>query len=213
MMNRIIYYSAILLWSVCFLAACKKEVRLNPNDLVDARDGTRYSTVVIGNQRWMAENLQYDGVNSWYNPNNPFSEYGRLYTYEEALNACPPGWHLPSEQDWYQLERILEVGAADLSSVGYRGGSVGLRLKSSTGWLINNGSNSLLFNAYPAGVYEYQNQTFASLGEEAGFWTATTNGSNANRAWYRGLTKNFNGIYRETKDVRDGLSCRCIEDE
>lgn len=212
-MNKKLFYSTALLVSVCLLAACKKPVRQNPNDLVDPRDGTRYSTVVIENQRWMAENLQYNGANALYNPNNPFSEYGRLYTHAQALNACPPGWHLPTEQDWYRIERFLGVGAAELSFVGYRGGTAGINLKSSTGWLINNGTNSLRFNAYPAGNYDHQSQGFVALSEEANFWSATIDPDDPGRAWYRGLTKNFNGIYRETKDLRDALSCRCIEDE
>lgn len=207
-------FSFPILLFLCFglaLTACKKEVVLDDNDLIDERDGTRYSTVIIGDQRWMAENLIYKMPNAHYNSNNPFSEYGRLYNYEDALVACPKGWHLPSEQEWYRLERYIGIGAAELSSVGYRGGSVGNALKSNTGWVLNNGSNNLLFNAYPAGYFEQQSGDFLDLGREAYFWTATEIRSGF--SWYRGLTKSFDGVYRDTKRQRDALSCRCVEDE
>jgi len=29
--------------------------------------------------------------------------YGRLYTWEAAQRACPEGWHLPSDEEWYHL--------------------------------------------------------------------------------------------------------------
>lgn len=210
-MKHCFLYSTAVLLGICLLVACKKEIIVDPNDLVDPRDNIRYSTVVLNDQRWMAENLQYNLSGTYYNGDNPFSEYGRLYTYAQALQACPPGWHLPTEQDWYRLERYLQVGAAELSSLGYRGQNAGIGLKSTSGWLLNNGSNSLHFNAYPAGSYDSQGQSFFGLGHEANFWTATASGTD--RAWYRGLTKNFNGIYRETKDQQDGLSCRCVKDE
>ena len=29
-----------------------------------------------------------------------FNEHGNLYTWEEALAACPEGWRLPTDEDW-----------------------------------------------------------------------------------------------------------------
>lgn len=192
------------------LLSCKRSVEFDPTDFVDPRDGHRYSTIVVGNQRWMAENLSYQLNQSKYNPNNPITEYGRLYTFEQALVACPDGWHLPSEDEWKTMEYTLGMQGIELNSIGYRGGSLGSSLKSKTGWILQNGTNSLEFNAYPAGLYDNTKGSYEELGAQTYFWTATV--ASANTAWYRGLTKSFDGIYRDEEDKKKGLSCRCIED-
>ncbi|BDS10066.1 FISUMP domain-containing protein [Aureispira anguillae] len=192
------------------LIACKRPVEFDPTDLVDDRDGQRYSTVVYKDQRWMAENLNYNLNHSKFNADNPITEYGRLYTFEQASIACPTGWHLPTESEWKEMEYGIGMGAGELNSFGYRGGLLGSAMKSQTGWILQNGTNSLKFNAYPAGIYDPIKGTFEKLGNQACFWTASDSSSSS--AWYRGLTKSFDGIYRDTKHKGEGLSCRCIED-
>ena len=76
--------------------------------LTDPRDGKTYKTVVIWEQLWMAENLNYemeDGTQNWCLDNKAENcdKYGRQYTFEAASAACPPGWHLPSDPEWGEL--------------------------------------------------------------------------------------------------------------
>jgi len=92
--------------------------------LTDPRDSSRYPTVLIGTQCWMANNLNYgitiastqlqrdNCINEKYcfndNPANCIS-YGGLYQWNEVMcytsvdgaqGLCPPGWRIPSEADW-----------------------------------------------------------------------------------------------------------------
>ena len=64
-----------------------------------APEGTNYS------ETWMAENLNYETANSWCygDKEENCAKYGRLYTWAAAMEACPTGWHLPSQDEWKEL--------------------------------------------------------------------------------------------------------------
>ncbi|MCL2284631.1 MAG: InlB B-repeat-containing protein [Fibromonadales bacterium] len=114
--------------------------------LIDSRDGQSYNTVLIGGNRWMAENLNYATDSSWcYDDDKSNCEtYGRLYAWDIAMSiACPSGWRLPNDNDWRSLISVVGNEDYGFSAVfgGYRNpknetfhdiGSSGLWLSATT---------------------------------------------------------------------------------
>ncbi|MCB2195760.1 MAG: PKD domain-containing protein [Bacteroidetes bacterium] len=130
-------------------------------NLQDTRDGKIYKTVKIGNQWWMAENLNYETEGStayrWSEENA--NVYGLLYNYAAAINACPDGWHLPSRKEYETL-------------INYIGDEPGNALKSDTTLWQNylKNTNGSGFSALPGGECP---SSFQGIGELTSFWTST----------------------------------------
>jgi len=137
----------------------------------DPRDGQIYSTIKIGNQTWMAENMRFNISGSYLNPDNPDIKYGRLYTWEQAKKVCPKGWHLSNAKDWENLITYLENKFDEKKPAEEEFRAVGHRLKTIEGWNDPEfSSNSISFNALPAGFYSACSKTFDELGTLTAFY-------------------------------------------
>lgn len=190
---------------------------LTTGSFTDGRDGRIYQTIVVGNQEWMAENLNYQTASgSWpYNGLNEYrTEYGMLYNFEAATLACPNGWHLPTDTEWRTLEIALGMLNETALSYGYRGDKEGSELKEKGvgHWLSPNSDavDLIGFTAIPAG-YRSKEGVYVLLGSMAAFWTATQE-SGANRAVFRALNKDKSTIGREWFDKQHAISVRCVRD-
>lgn len=67
--------------------------------VTDPRDKKIYKVVKIGDQWWTAQNMLY-GRKGW---SYDWKTYGWLYDWENAKKACPPGWRLPSADEWKKM--------------------------------------------------------------------------------------------------------------
>jgi uncharacterized protein (TIGR02145 family) len=162
----------ILILVLVFICSCSKdEEQIQSGTFSDERDGTIYKTVKIGEQWWMAENLAYEtekGSYAYEDDENNVQKYGRLYTLDAAREACPDGWHLPSDNEWMQLGEYIENDRRERNiGHGITGIFVaGKYLKSKEGW-GGAGTDYYGFNALPSGAYFNSGY---GLVEESAFW-------------------------------------------
>ncbi|MBT4412431.1 MAG: hypothetical protein HOC82_21530 [Bacteroidetes bacterium] len=183
----------------------------------DVRDGSGYPIITVGNQVWMAKNLNYHLVNGSYEyveGTGHRNTYGLLYEYSTALIACPAGYHLPTDPEWRELEMKLGLSSEASLLLGYRGGDEGGVLKESgnSHWHNPNaGATDLIgFTALPGGYRDKQGSS-ALMGGLATFWTATED-VQLDKALYRAMSKDKVQIGRQWFDVNNAISVRCVKD-
>jgi uncharacterized protein (TIGR02145 family) len=188
-------------------------------------DGHDYSTVLIGDQCWFAENLrttQYadgsaipevtdasawatttDGARGAYNDDaGNLATYGYLYNWyavDSAAGLCPTGWHVPTDAEWTTLTDGL--GGASVA-----GGAMKSSASDTPAW---DGTNSSGFSALPGGT-RFGSGSFFYVGLFGYWWSASP--SNSTYAWYRSLNSGYNNVDRPTNAQWVGLSVRCVGD-
>ena len=163
--------------------------------------GQKYRTVKIGDQEWMAENLNYDvdGSSCYMNSAQNCDKYGRLYLWNAATTACPEGWHLPDSTEWAVLFKSVGTDAAT-------------HLKATSGWNANgNGDDASGFSVFPAGGGSTSGGfvNYSSLTSGAVFWTnKKISDTEALSVSIYGKDKNPEFI---KGNINDRRSVRCIK--
>lgn len=215
----------------CIITACS-------DSFIDERDGQSYDMVQIGNQIWMAENLNFAGAvdagainpkDGAANPNVNVSngatfasfcpdgdnrnckKYGRLYEWEAAQTICPAGWRLPTKDDFEKLFNFVggQKGVSQMASSEIWM-AAGTALKSTSGWYKKkNGSDEFDFDALPAG-YKNGGSRFDGIGGFAHFWSITANGQNEDYAYYVELGFGSTNAEVVSGNKYDARSVRCI---
>jgi len=169
---------------------------------IDERDGQTYETVKMPDGKvWMAENLNYKVDGSWVYDNDEANstKYGRLYAWEAAKAACPPGWRLPTRKEWDAL--IEAAGGED---------NADKKLKARSGWKKGgNGTDEYGFSALPGG-YRYTGGNFYYAGDIGYWWTATED--NSGSAYLRHMDYNYDIADEYGSDKGYGFSVRCVKD-
>lgn len=227
------------------LAGCKKENNAVPlipetGTLTDVENNI-YKTVKIGNKWWMAEDLKvtkYRNGNSilksqsdssqWSNDtlgeycdilDNNQNAIGQLYNWHainNSNNLAPEGWHVPSDDEWKELEMYLGMNQNDADKTGWRGTDEGEKLKIAApeGWIAYEnvwGTNESGFTAIANGCRLYNNVWGYPGIKATGFWWSATNHPEE-EAWYRYLDYKTSNIFRSHCSKNYGYSIRCVKD-
>jgi len=200
-------------------------------------DIANYKKIQIGDQVWMAENLEYNVEGSVCLDKKPANcvTYGRLYDWVTAMalpascmkiscasqisakhqGICPSGWHIPSRDDWNILMKVANPSCSDNSNCA----DAATKLKATSGWPwysgspgVPSGTDELGFSALPGGYYNNGN-TFSEGGTSGYWWSATEMGNgNIGYAYYRSMS--WNGTHVTAHGMRGDsfMSIRCIKD-
>lgn len=171
-------------------------------------EGNTYRTIKIGNQLWMAENLNTvsypngEKIESFcYDHDTAYCKiFGRLYTWY-SLNIgdnsvslpgiCPDGWHIPSDEEWsIMLDSV--GGFRTAGTVFRRGKYAGFNLK----W---------------GGNYQSDLNVFSFIDRKVYFWSSTEYSSTA--SWMRMTSSNMKNFNRSTVPKEFAFSIRCVKED
>ena len=171
-----------------------------PNTFVDSRDGKRYSSIRMGKDCWMKENLKYmpENIDFWCYDGYPENceLYGPLYQWNTAMNnsktestqgICPQGWHVPSDEEWITLLELPETDGLTLQS--QKEGDFAIRM----------------------GGTRYTNGKFFNKGEYAYFWSSTAKDDKS--AWNRYFIAKSNSTDHFAANIEHSFSVRCVKDK
>jgi uncharacterized protein (TIGR02145 family) len=168
--------------------------RIAAMSFTDSRDKRVYKKTTVGKQVWMAENLDFaaEGSKCYDNKDANCTKYGKLYNWEIAQKSCPTGWHLPTKEEYGELDKAA-------------GGekTAGKKLKSSSGW---NGTDDFGFTALPGG-FSFDEGKFKNVNAYGDWWIA---GEKDGKGLNRFIGKGDNVSWGE--DVKTKLrSVRCVQ--
>lgn len=219
MKNMSYYFLVIGMLAALGALSCSEDNRSTGNDNIENSiptnskiaygdsvllSGAKYPTVKIGNQVWLAKNVNIEAAYGSYCYNDSIENcnaFGRLYNWSVAKTVCPENWHIPSDNDWSELASF--VGGAKTSAK---------KLMAKTGnWSFGGGTDDYGFSALPSGNRYYKGEYWNGT---AYFWSAnteTTNGIAYQCIWGVG------GYQDEIKHIQASgeawaYAVRCVKD-
>ena len=200
-------YATVQIGEQCWFAEnLRTEFFNNGDSILNVEDDTEWHALECG--------AYCNGTPAWCSYLNlgvTMEEYGLLYNFYvvgDSREACPVGWHVPSDTEWSNLEYFLGVPLEELSLNGWRGTNRGDIIKadsiSDPSW---NGINSLGWGGLPGGM---RRPWFSNIESRAHFWTSTI--VSAYDVATRELWTDESRIYRGAQTKWTGYSIRCLKD-
>jgi uncharacterized protein (TIGR02145 family) len=199
-------------------------------------EGQVYNTIQIFSQCWLKENLNVgnmingslnqtnnDTIEKYCYDNEPANcaIYGGLYQWDEMMGystvpgtqgICPPGWHLPTNEEWKVLAGAVDsqygIGDPewDISLWGFYGYDAGTNLKTSAGWYGNgNGTDLFGFSGLPGGIHVYL------LVGINGYWFTSTEDGDFGALKFT-LSSYDPGVEQYSESKETSSSVRCLRD-
>jgi uncharacterized protein (TIGR02145 family) len=203
------------------------------NDPRDGGAGQNYSTILLGTQCWIQQNMNVGTIADEtgqtndniieklcsHNISSNCTIYGGLYTWDEMMQysttpgtqgICPTGWSLPTDDDWCALTTYLDNNY----HCGDPGSSVAnlIKEKGTSHWSSPNAgaNNASNFTALPGGGLIYPSLNYDHIGDIADLWTSTQ--SNDNDANSRQIFYDQSYVSNSSLDKTSFLSVRCMKD-
>ena len=178
----------------------------------DLRDAKLYRTIQIGGQTWMAQNLNYEsesGSSCYDNETYKCYQYGRLYTWEAAQNACPDGWRLPTTTEWDNL-LVKTMGAESIfnqedGTTTYLGEK--MSLLGGEGRANEYGLSIARGGSY--GSFDDEDPSYIAMGENGTYWLAGEEGNGSAVMVYE---DNYSIMLDNLAKGNMQLYVRCVKD-
>ena len=204
--------------------------------------GLKVKSVKIGNQIWMAKNLNVDhfrngdpipeaktdeewidagknGQPAWcYYENDPAygKLYGKLYNWyavDDSRGLAPEGWHVASLSDWLELEEYVGLGSDNIIGYTMISGKEMLKEEGTEHWASpNEGATNESKFSALPGGYRSTLKNTHFSSMDSVAVFWTASKSDSEQAWYRAFVYDFPGIYRGSAPMKEGFSVRCVKD-
>lgn len=204
-------------------------------------DINNYSSVTIGTQVWMKENLKTTKFNDgtaiplvtatsswaalltpgycWYDNDgyNNKAFYGAMYNYYAVATGklCPTGWHVPTEADWLILTNYMEV-----NGFGFEGSGVDYAkaLATTSNW-TDSGTAGTPGNDMPTNNITGFNWTAGGRRYSDGYFyylnmygNYWSSTENGGNPFKYYLAYNLPNVYMDGNNKKSGFSVRCLKD-
>lgn len=239
-MKKLIYLLCLTM-AMCFTACSDEEEKIpsvkpsNTGTMTD-KDGNEYHWVRLGNLDWMAENMKggkpFYEYTYWYlgyyeyatvkfsmvdDRYEYWNTFGNVYTFDQALENCPDGWRLPTDDDWKNLESALGMNNKELDKLGWRKGA-GLLM---TQTLEQGTGLKLLFGGQMGfsptqNIYNINDESVTPMGikEYGMYWSATIDKTyDMECVFCRRIMPNLNEVERTSSTTQSRwLSVRYVRD-
>jgi len=201
-------------YNVCFAQSREDTERGKENlTFIDTRDNQMYDYILLGNQYWMTENLNYncEGSFDFSQVTSDVPDKGRLYNINAAQTACPEGWHLPSNAEWQKLAAYISKKYGPFKYLDGDWYGVGDLLKYTDYW-NEKGKSQIGFNAVPTGLLRFtkEGQLKYQMTNTAAYWW-TSSKVNSNFNWVRSLLKSADRLSLDPGHFMDAYSVRCVK--